>query len=464
MINYRFSAVALLIASVVLGYFVYASEFPGKFVWDKPFRLGLDLSGGTHLVYKADVRGIAYGEVGEAMSALKEVIEKRINVFGVSEPIIQVEQSGFGEQANHKLIVELPGVTDVNEALALISKTPVLEFKVETNVVTPPVKINLKPEDIKNGQAPTINVGDLVGNLGNTNYADSGLTGKYLKRAQVVFPQGQGAGAALGPVVLVEFDKQGTELFAKITKENIGKTVGIFLDGELISAPVVNEEIASGGAQISGNFTVAEAKELVRNLNLGALPVPIELDSTQTIGPTLGADVLNAGIKAGIIGFILLALFMIGWYRLPGVVAVVALLIYIVIILAIFKLLPVTITAAGIAGLILSIGIAVDANVLIFERLKEEMAKGHSINEATKEGFARAWLSIRDSNLSGIISATVLFWFGTSMIKGFALTLIIGILVSMFSAITVTRTFLFALGVKHKNKFSTFLFSNGFHK
>ncbi|MDQ5957691.1 MAG: preprotein translocase subunit SecD, partial [Patescibacteria group bacterium] len=401
---------------------MYASEFTGKFVWDRPFRLGLDLSGGTHLVYKADVSDISYTEVGEAMSALKEVIERRVNVFGVSEPLIQVEQSGLGESANHKLIVELPGVTNVEEALAMISKTPVLEFKTE---------------------GPNIKTDDLA-----ASYIDSGLTGKYLKRAQVVFPQSQGGGASLGPIVLVEFDKKGSELFAQITKDNVGKTVGIFLDGELMSAPVVQEAISSGEAQITGNYTVAEAKELVRNLNLGALPVPIALDSTQTIGPTLGADVLNAGIKAGVIGFILLALFMIVWYRLPGLVAVFALTTYVVIILALFKTLPVTITAAGIAGLILSIGIAVDANVLIFERMKEEMAKGHSIHEAIKDGFARAWLSIRDSNLSGIISASVLFWFGTSMIKGFALTLIIGILVSMFSAITVTRTFLFALGVK----------------
>ncbi|OHA59077.1 MAG: protein-export membrane protein SecD [Candidatus Vogelbacteria bacterium RIFOXYD1_FULL_44_32] len=457
--NYRLSALALLLVSIFLGYFVYASETPGKFIWDRPFRLGLDLSGGTHLVYKADISGIPFGEVGEAMSALKEVIEKRINVFGVSEPIIQVEQSGLGDKANHKLIVELPGVTDIEQALAMISKTPVLEFKVES-VAGAPLNLSLSPADIQAGKIPTISAEALAG----ARYSDSGLTGKYLKRAQVIFPQGQGGGAALGPVVLVEFDKKGTELFAKITKENVGKTVGIFLDGELISAPVVQEEISGGGAQITGNFTVEEAKELVRNLNLGALPVPIQLDSTQTIGPTLGADVLKAGVQAGVIGFILLALFMIGWYRLPGVVAVVALTMYVVIILAIFKLLPVTITAAGIAGLILSIGIAVDANVLIFERLKEEMARGHSIHEATKEGFARAWLSIRDSNLSGIISATILFWLGTSMIKGFALTLIIGILVSMFSAITVTRTFLFALGVKHKNKVSTFLFSNGLHK
>ncbi len=457
MTSYRISAIFLVIFGVALGYFLYSSELGTGIFPQRTFKLGLDLSGGTHLVYKADVSDIPSGEVGEAMSALKEVIERRINVFGVSEPIIQVESSGFGADASNKLIVELPGVTNIDEARAVISKTPRLEFKVEAKKGESALQIT--PDMIKDG---TLNLGQAA--ITASQYKDSGLTGKYLKRAQVSFPSNQAGGVPTGPMVLVEFTPEGRDLFAKITKENLGKTVGIFLDGEMISAPTVQEEIANGQAQITGNFTIEEAKSLVRDLNLGALPVPITLDSSETIGPTLGADVLEQGIMAGLIGFLALALFMILWYRLPGVVAVFALILYVLIILAIFKLLPVTITAAGIAGLILSIGIAVDANVLIFERLKEEMSAGHSIPEATKEGFARAWLSIRDSNLSGIISALVLFWFGTSLIKGFALTLLIGIVVSMFSAITVTRTFLFALGVKHKTKLSTFLFSNGLKK
>ncbi|OHA59685.1 MAG: protein-export membrane protein SecD [Candidatus Vogelbacteria bacterium RIFOXYD1_FULL_46_19] len=453
---YRVGAVLLVLGSLALSYFVYTSE-QTEAAWSRPFRLGLDLSGGTHLVYRADVTEVPAGDIAESMAALKEVIERRINIFGVSEPIIQVESSGLGDGASNKLIVELPGVTDVEEALAVISKTPLLEFKVE-GVDEAALARSLAASVSADSNASTTMI-----SLASM-YQDSGLTGKYLKRAQVIFPPPAAGTAPTGPTVLVEFTPDGAELFATITRDNIGKTVGIFLDGELVSAPVVQEEITAGEAQITGNFTVDEAKTLVRDLNLGALPVPIELDSTQTIGPSLGADVLDAGLRAGLIGFIVLALFMILWYRLPGLVAVLSLTVYVVIMLAIFKLIPVTLTAAGIAGFILSIGIAVDANVLIFERLKEEMKRGRSIPEAVKEGFARAWLSIRDSNLSGILSAIVLFWFGTSLIKGFALVLLIGIIVSMFTAITVTRTLLLALGVKHKGRVSTFLFSNGFTK
>jgi len=203
---------------------------------------------------------------------------------------------------------------------------------------------------------------------------------------------------------------------------------------------------------------------LVRNLNLGALPVPIHLISSQTIGATLGADALAKGVYAGLLGLAVVASLMILWYRLPGLVAVVSLGVYIILMLALFKLIPVTLTAAGIAGFILSIGIAIDANVLIFERLREELREGKSLYEATIDGFARAWLSIRDSNLSSLISAIILFWFGTSMIKGFALTMALGIVISMFTAITVTRTFLLAIGVKHKTKLTSFLFSSGFYK
>ncbi len=232
----------------------------------------------------------------------------------------------------------------------------------------------------------------------------------------------------------------------------------------MLSAPVVREEIRDGKAEISGQFTVEEAKTLARDLNLGALPVPIKLVGSQTIGASLGADVLNKGIYAGLIGFAIIALFMIVWYRLPGLVAIVSLAIYVLLMLALFKLIPVTLTAAGIAGLILSIGIAVDANVLIFERLKEELRSDKKMHEAMSEGFSRAWLAIRDSNITHVIAGIILFWFGTAFIKGFALTFVLGTVISMFTAITITRTFLLALGVKHKTPFSTFLFSSGFTK
>ena len=227
---------------------------------------------------------------------------------------------------------------------------------------------------------------------------------------------------------------------------------------------MVQDKISGGKAQITGRFTVEEAKNLTRNLNLGALPVPIKLASTEIIGATLGSEATKKGVEAGLVGLLIVAIFMILWYRLPGLVAVVSLSIYVALMLAIFKLFPVTLTAAGMAGFILSIGIAVDANVLIFERFREELKAGKGMNEATKEGFQRAWTSIRDSNLSSIISATILFWFGTSLIKGFASTLILGIIVSMFTAVIVTRTLLLALGFRNQVGLTKFLFGNAFFR
>ena len=236
------------------------------------------------------------------------------------------------------------------------------------------------------------------------------------------------------------------------------------MDGQIISSPVIKDKITDGKAIISGGFTPDEAKALVRDLNYGALPVPIELISTQTIGASLGENAKTAGVKAGIVGFALIVAFLLLWYRLPGLVASLSLCIYIVLSLAVFKLIPVTFTAAGIAGFILSIGMAVDANVLIFERLKEELKKGKSVHDSLHEGFSRAWLSIRDSNISSMITAVILFWLGTSAIKGFALTLGLGVLISMFTAITVSRTFLFAIAPKESSPTKKFFFSNGFHR
>ena len=242
--------------------------------------------------------------------------------------------------------------------------------------------------------------------------------------------------------MLLEFDEDGKKIFGDLTKRNINKILAIYLDGTPISTPVVQQEILDGNAQITGNFSVKEAKQLVERLNSGALPVPVTLVSQQSVGASLGRDSLVKSLVAGIIGFALIALFMIVWYRIAGVLAILALIIYSVLTLAIFKLIPVTLTLAGIAGFILSIGMAVDANILIFERMKEEFRRGNNFSFALDEGFKRAWTSIRDSNVSSLITAFVLYWFGASIVRGFALTLIIGILVSMFSAITLTRTFL----------------------
>jgi len=266
------------------------------------------------------------------------------------------------------------------------------------------------------------------------------------------------------PVVMLNFNAEGTALFASTTKNNIGNVLGIFLDGQPISLPVVDAEIPDGTAQISGGFTTAQAQDLVRNLNYGALPVPITLLSTQTIGASLGESAVHGGIEAGVLAFIIITIFLVVWYRLPGLVAVVSLAVYTLIMLAIFKLLPVTLTAEGIAGFIITIGMAVDANILIFERMKEEMRKGLPIEQAMHQGFARAWLSIRDSNISSMITAAILYYFGSSaIITGFALVFFIGVAVSMFTAITASRLFLYAIGPKKGGRVGRFLFSNGFN-
>jgi protein-export membrane protein SecD len=429
----RISALILIILAVTVGYFVWVSEVKKT---NYAFKLGLDLKGGTHLVYEADTTKVS--DVKEAMTALRDVIERRVNLFGVSEPIVQVEEGGvLGVGSTERLVVELPGVTDVNEAVKKIGQTPTLDFRLVKEFP------GLTEEQIKQKTVDEV-------------FIRTGLDGRYLKSAQMDFDPTTGE-----PKVLLNFNSEGSDLFAKITKENTNKILAIFLDGLPISTPVIRQEITGGKAEITGNFDIKEAKLLVRNLNYGALPVPISLVSTQTIGATLGEEATSAGVKAGIIAFLVIAAFLIFWYRLPGFLATIALAIYVVINLALFKVIPVTLTAAGIAGFILSLGMAVDANVLIFERLKEELKKGKPLDEAMREGFGRAWLSIRDSNLSSIITAIILYMFAsTNIIKGFALVFGIGVLTSMFTAISASRTLLFAMRFRD-SKFSRFLFSCG---
>lgn len=446
MLKHRVLSLVLLVLVAGVGFFVYTTEITpdNKYA----FKLGLDLNGGTELAYRADVSKITGGDIGGAMASLRDVIERRVNLFGVSEPVVQVENPGVVGSNEHRLLVGLPGVTDISEAVRLIGKTPQLEFM----LVRPEAK-NLTPEELSTKRPDEI-------------FIPTGLDGRYLANSQLQFTNSGNGQISGEPIVAITFNTEGRELFAKITRENKSEILAIFLDGAVISSPVIREEIADGKAIISGGFTGDEAKSLVRDLNYGALPVPVELVSTQTIGASLGENAKTKGVEAGIIGFLLIIAFMVLWYRLPGVLASISLAVYVIISLALFKLIPVTFTAAGIAGFILSIGMAVDANVLIFERMKEELKKGKSIHDALHEGFSRAWLSIRDSNISSLITATILFWLGTSAVKGFALTLGLGVLISMFTAITVTRTFLFAVAPSVKKapgKLQKFLFSNGLH-
>lgn len=505
----------------------------GQFPWNTPYHLGLDLQGGTHLVYEADVTKVPEGDRAAAVEGVRDVIERRVNAYGVSEPIVQTDRSGN----SWRVIVELAGVKDVNQAIKMIGETPILEFKEASGpaVMTDAqkkemdtfntaaekqakdvlrqalyynadfsalakkygsdstkdkggdlgwfsdgmmvkefedavkiLKVNETTKQLvktqfgyhiikktgervvdKDGKKVTeyqashilIKTKSVADYVSSDKWQTTSLSGKQLKRAAVQFDPNSGM-----PTVSIEFDDEGKKLFGEITTRNVGKQVAIFLDGQEISSPVVNEPITDGKAVISGNFTVAETKLLVQRLNAGALPLPISLINQQTVGASLGMVSLDKSLFAGLIGFLLVALFMILFYRLPGLLAVIALVLYTFITLAIFKFIPVTLTLAGIAGFILSIGMAVDANVLIFERTKEELRRGLSITQALNEGFARAWLSIRDSNASSLITCLILMWFGTSVVKGFAVTLALGILVSLFSAITVTRILLHLVG------------------
>ena len=456
MTKHRVAAIIILLVGVGLGAYNYYAEVYPAAGWARPFRLGLDLKGGSHLVYEADVSQLAAGDINDAMASLREVIERRVNAFGVGEPVVQVEESALAAAgAKHRLIVELPGVTDLRQATAAINVTPTLDFRTERPEGPEKEAILAAYEKARKRLAENQSLPDDPLLREDPYFIPTDLSGRYLKRAQVQFGQ-----QALGPSISVEFNGEGAKKFADLTAANVGKKIGIYLDNVLISAPVVREAIRDGRAEISGQFTVEEAQTLVRNLNLGALPVPITLASTETVGPTLGAAALADGRRAGLVGLILIAVFLLLWYRLPGAVAVLALAIYAVLMLTIFRLVGVTLTAAGIAGLILSLGIAVDANVLIFERLKEELRQGDHLHGAIQDGFHRAWSSIRDSNFSTLITALILFWFGTSVIRGFALTLILGVLVSLFTALVATRTVLLAVAPTQKTRLTRFLFKS----
>jgi len=521
-------AVALFCAFIV--YPNLPSVFPGSSFFNKFLpRLGLDLQGGSHLEYQADLSNIASGDKESALSGVRDVIERRVNAFGVAEPLVQTS-------GQNRLIVELAGIKDVNEAIKKIGETPLLEFKEQENTgplaLTPeqqtaakkynqeqyqkakeiiarlnksedfsalakefsedpgskdqggelgfaktgafvpefekaifevlqvgqithePVKSDfgyhiIKKEEAK-GEGENLEVRsahilrltkdekyNTDPNSQPQNWANTKLSGKNLKSASVQFDPTTGA-----PSVNLEFDADGKDLFAEITKRNVQKPVAIFLDGQPISIPTVQEEITQGTAVISGDFNINEAKLLAQRLNAGALPVPIELISQQTVGPSLGKISLQKSMLAGLIGLIIVCLFMLIYYRLFGLFAILALLIYAIVSFAIFELWPITLTLSGLAGFILSIGMAVDANVLIFERSREELNNGKPLATSIEEGFNRAWSSILDSNVSSLITCAILAWFGSSLIKGFAISLAIGILVSMFTAITVSRTFL----------------------
>ena len=384
------------------------------------FQLGLDLQGGLHLVYQAHLQDIPPADRESAMQGLRDVIERRVNFFGVTEPTVQLQ----GERESWRLIVELAGIEEPSQAIQLIGQTPYLEFK-----------------EYKENYQEIIERNQEVFETGEGEFEDpfqaTPLTGRYLSRADISLDQ-----VTQEPLILLQFNEEGSSLFEELTRENLGLPLAIFLDGALLQDPVVQDTISGGRAQITGNFALEEAQRIARELNAGALPVPITLLQQQSVGATLGAESLQKSLVAGLIGLALVLVFMVLIYRIPGIVAAIALVLYALFLLSLFKLIPITLTLAGIAGAILSLGMAVDANILIFARMREELHEGKSFDAALKEGFRRAWPSIRDSNITTLAVALILFWFGTSFVKGFAVTLSLGILVSLFSAIFVTKNML----------------------
>lgn len=365
-------------------------------------RQGLDLQGGVRLVYELDLSNTEAAQKNNALESTRNVIERRVNTTGVAEPIIQPSKVGSAET----IAVELPGITDVQQAVDLIGRTAQLDFREQSSA---------NPDD----------------------WIATGLTGKQLSSAAVTFEPTTNA-----PQISLQFNDEGKSLFAEITGRNVGNPVAIFLDGEVLSAPTVQERITAGEAVITGQFSLPDAREIVSLLNAGALDVPIKLIEQRTVGATLGEESVKKSLVAGVIGLVLVVLFMLINYRAAGFAAVLALAGYTAIVLALFKIIPVTLTLAGIAGFILSIGMAVDANILIFERMREELKEGRDLKLAMEEGFKRAWPSVRDSNMATIITSAILFFTTTGLVRGFALTLALGVLVSLYSSITASRAFL----------------------
>jgi preprotein translocase subunit SecD len=385
--------------------------------------LGLDLQGGSQLVYSANLSAKDPSQTdAQALQGVKMAIERRVNAYGITETTIQIIQNAQGSF----ILVQLPGVKNITQALNLIGQTAQLDFREQVvgaggNITWVPAKA--------------------VGSNGQ----EEELTGKYLKpNATVVVNTNTNK-----PEIRFEWDAEGAILFREITTRDLGKPLGIFLDNKLISAPTVNEVIGATGVITNNAWTLNNLEEpqtLAIQLNSGALDVPLTLVERMDIGATLGADSIHRSLTAAEIGVVILLLFLLLYYRLPGLVACLALGIYGVVLLMIFKLVPVTLTLPGLAGFIVSFGMAVDANVLIFERIKEELRGGRSLAAAVEAGFNRAWPAIRDSNITTFIACIVLFWLGGTigafMVRGFALTLFIGVALSMFTAIIVTRTFL----------------------
>ena len=391
----------------------------GSFKRDLNIRQGLDLQGGTEVTLEANMKDIVASDRSDALDSAKEIIARRVDLYGVAEPSIKTVVS----QDTYRILVALPGVTNPEEALALIGQTASLDFYEMPVATDSPTYADLRP---------------------------TGLTGKDLKKTSVGFNSQNGK-----PEIKLEFTEDGGKKFGEITSRNIDKPVWILLDGQILTAPTVQQAIMDGKAVINGEYTTQEAKNMVITLNAGALPVPINIIKQQNIAPTLGETSVTDSLKAGAVGLALVALFMIMNYRWLGLIADLGLVIYGLLTLAVYKIVPITITLPGLAGFILSIGMAVDSNILVFERMKEESRKGNDWLGSMELGFGKAWDSIKDANIATLITTFVLFnpfdWNflnSSGMVRGFALTLFLGIAISLFTGIFITRNLLRAFFIK----------------
>ncbi len=459
--------VAIAILAVAAAYLSWPSNdyiSLGPIQHDIKIREGLDLQGGVQVRLEADPpAGVPV--TSDTMQAARDIIEKRINALGVAEPLIQM-------QGDRRIIVELPGLQNVDEAIKTFQGTGLLEF-IDAGSTPLPIDAVVTtslggPSSVTSGTTSSTEPGASTQPTGTAGITDTvaitdtssiiGTAGTSTNpsgpvyRTVVTGAQLNSSGVNVGydqfgkPEVLFEFNSEGAREFGTFTTQNVGKYLCILVDKRVISCPVIQSPITGGSGRITGNFTLNEARNLVIQLKYGALPIPLKIVESRSVGPTLGQDSINYSLRAGMIGLLLVMLFMALYYRLPGLIADLALVLYALLVLSIFKLAGVVLTLAGIAGFILSIGMAVDANILIFERMREELRAGRSLAAALDAGFSRAWSSIRDSNISTLITCVILYFFGdafgASIIKGFAVTLAIGVLVSMFTAIVVTRTFL----------------------
>lgn len=440
--------VLILIVTVVGGFFAIPSsimsraKIPVPTQLQKPFRLGLDLQGGAHLLYEADLSQIKKEDRDSAMEGLRDVIERRVNPTGTKEPMVQVETGG----GQYRLVADLAGVYDTKQAIEDIGKVPTLDFREEMPTEQKQQIINNLPESQIQGLIQNVK-GETGQDITKDQlgqylplYSQTDLTGKYLKTAKMEFDS-----TTYKPQVALEFDAEGAKLFQELTKKNVGKRLAIYIDNQLISSPTVQEEITGGKAQITGEFTVEEAKSLARNLSAGALPAPIKLISQETIGPSLGKASVEKSINAGIVGFILVVAFMVIFYKFSGVLSDVSLLFYAVLLLTLFKLFSITLTLSGAAAFILSLGMAVDANVLVFERLKEELKAEIDFDVAVDHAFSRAWPAVRDGHLTTLITCMILM-LSPGFVRGFAIVLALGNLCSMFSSMVITKMFVRAFG------------------